>query len=170
MLLIERGDFATGLRQLRAGMVELHGTALASHNSLFHAAVARGLAASDRVAEGLASINELLARCSRNEELWCISELLRIKGAIVLHEGAPGAAATAEDHFLKSLDVARQQGALSWELRCATNLASVWHEQGRNREAGALLGPVYDRFTEGFETVDLRSAKAVLDLLRSHVD
>jgi hypothetical protein len=167
LLLIERGDFAAGLRQLRTAMAELHGTVLASQNILFYVAEAKGLAATCSVADGLASMNELLARCSRNEEQWCISELLRIKGALVLDEGAPTAAATAEDHFLQALDVARQQGALSWELRCATSLASVWHEQGRNKEARALLSPVYHRFTEGFQTADLRSARRLLDLLQA---
>jgi predicted ATPase/DNA-binding winged helix-turn-helix (wHTH) protein len=167
MLLIRRGDFPTGLRQLRTGLDKLHNTGAARHNSMFHAALAQGLADSGRVSEGLASIHELLARCSRNEELWCLAELLRIKGALVLEEGTPAAAAVAEDSFLQAIDVARQQGVLSWELRCATSLARMWHEQGRNEKACALLSPVYDRFTEGFQTADLRSARTLLDLLRS---
>ena len=128
------------------------------------------LAGTGRVADGLASINAVLARASRNEELWYFAELLRIKGMLVLDEGLPAAAAVAEEHFLQALDVARQQGALYWELRCTTSLASLWHNQSRKQEARALLSTVYDRFTEGFETADLRSAKAVLDLLRSRAD
>jgi predicted ATPase len=89
---------------------------------------------------------------------------------LVLDEGSPAAAAVAEEHFLQALDVARRQGALYWELRCTTSLASLWHDQGRNQEALALLSAVYDRFTEGFETADLRSAKTVLDLLRPRAD
>jgi predicted ATPase len=170
LLLIKRGDFANGLRHLRRGIDELRDAGVTVSYTLFLGAVARGLAGSGRLAEGLASVNAALAHASRNEELWYLPELLRIKGAIVVGESVPGDAATAEDLFLNSLDVARQQGALSLELRCATSVASVWHNQGRNREAHALLGPVYDRFTEGFETVDLQSAKAVLDLLRSHAD
>jgi len=167
MLLIRRGDFVTGSQQLRTGLDELHNTGAARHNTMFQAAMAHGLGASGRAAEGLASINALIARCSRNEELWYFAELLRLKGALVLEEGTPAAAAMAEDHFLGALNVARQQGALAWELRCATSLASVWHEQGRGKEARALLSPVYDRFTEGFQTADLRSARTLLDLLHS---
>jgi predicted ATPase/DNA-binding winged helix-turn-helix (wHTH) protein len=170
LLLIKRGDFANGLRHLQRGIDELRDAGVTVSYTLFLGAVARGLAGSGRLTEGLASVNAALAHASRNEELWYLPELLRIKGAIVVGDSVPGGTAMAEDLFLNSLDVARQQGALSLELRCATSVASVWHDQGRNSEARALLGPVYDRFTEGFETLDLQSAKAVLDLLRSHAD
>jgi hypothetical protein len=121
----------------------LEGTALAGPDALSRAAVAQGLAASGRVAKAIVSIRTLCAQCSRNEELWCLPELLRTKGTLVLDEGARGAAAVAEDHLLQALDVARQQAALSWELRCATTLARVWDDQGRSDEAQALLSLVY---------------------------
>ena len=79
--------------------------------------------------------------------------------------GASGDATVAEDHFRQALDSARRQGALSWELRAATSLARLWHGQNRRAEALALLRPVYDRFTEGFDTADLKAAKALLDTL-----
>jgi predicted ATPase len=70
----------------------------------------------------------------------------------------------AEQHFLQSLGWARRQGAaLSWELRTSTNLARLQHDQGRTAEARSLLQSVYDRFSEGFETADLMTAKAYLD-------
>jgi predicted ATPase len=94
-----------------------------------------------------------------------MAELLRIKGELLLLHGAPGAAAAAEDHFRQALDWACRQGALSWELRAATSLARLLRDQGRSIEAAALLQPVYDRFTEGFETADLRTAKRLLDEL-----
>jgi len=62
--------------------------------------------------------------------------------------------------------VARRQGALSWELRAATSLARFWRGQQRVTQARKLLGPVYRRFTEGFETADLTAAKALLDSVR----
>jgi predicted ATPase len=129
----------------------------------FLGAVAEGLADAGLVAKGLVVIDEALERSTRNEELWCLAELLRIKGALVLGEGAPGAAAVAEDHFRQGLDLARKQGALSWELRCVTSLAHLWRDQTRSKEARALLAPVYDRFTEGFATSDLRAAKVLID-------
>jgi predicted ATPase len=67
--------------------------------------------------------------------------------------------------FLQSLDIARQQQALSWELRAATSLARLLRDHGRPAEGMALLDPVYNRFTEGFNTADLKVAKALLDAL-----
>jgi predicted ATPase len=72
----------------------------------------------------------------------------------------------AEKHFLDSLDWARRQGALSWELRTSTSLARLQQGQGRIAEARTLLQSVYDRFSEGFETADLKTAKACLDSLQ----
>jgi predicted ATPase len=91
--------------------------------------------------------------------------LLRVKGELFLLQGAPGAAAAAEDYFRQALDWARRQGALSWELRAGTSLARLWRDQGRRKEAQQLLAPIHGRFTEGFETADLKAAKAVIDEL-----
>ncbi len=115
--------------------------------------------ASCKPAEGLSTIDEALARSERNEERWCVAEFLRIKGELILREGGP----RAEEHFLLSLDWARRQDALSWELRTSTSLARLQHSQGRTAEARRLLQSVYDRFSEGFETADLKTAKACLD-------
>jgi predicted ATPase len=85
-------------------------------------------------------------------------------------EGTPQAAAAAEACFLRALDCAREQEALSWELRAATSLARLHHRGGRTAEAHARLAPVYARFTEGFETNDLRVAKALLDAFARDAD
>jgi predicted ATPase len=85
---------------------------------------------------------------------------------LILQGAAPQTAA-AEDYFQRARDWARLQGALSWELRAATSLARLLRDQDRFAEALALLQPVYDRFTEGFETADLKAAKALLDSLQS---
>jgi predicted ATPase len=119
-----------------------------------------------QIADGLVMIEEANARSERTEECWQMAELLRIKGELLLMQGAPGAAAMAEDHFRQALDWARRQGALSWELRAATSLARLLRDQGRSVDALALLQPVYDRFTEGFETTDLNTANALLDALQ----
>jgi predicted ATPase len=89
--------------------------------------------------------------------------LLRIRGELLLLQGVPGAAAAAEDHYQQALGWARRQGALSWELRAATSLARLLRDQNRSTEAIALLTPIYNRFTEGFETADLKTAKALID-------
>lgn len=77
----------------------------------------------------------------------------------------PQAATAAQEHFLHSLDWARRQSALSWELRTSTSLARLQHQQGRTQKARELLTSVYDRFTEGFKTSDLIAAKGLLNRL-----
>ena len=112
----------------------------------------------------LAAIEEAIARSERTEERWAMAELVRAKGELLLVQGSPGAAA-AEDHFRQALDCARRQGALSWELRAATSLARLLRDQDRTADAIACLQPVYDRFTEGFGTADLVTAKRLLNEL-----
>jgi len=89
--------------------------------------------------------------------------LLRVKGELILLQDAPEAATTAEGHLREALDWAHRQGALSWELRAATSLARLLRDQNRSTEAIALLAPIYNRFTEGFETADLKAASALID-------
>src|SRR5712671_1205477 len=93
---------------------------------------------------GTRGVDEALAGSESNEERWCIAELLRVKGQLVLLEDAPDGAAMAEDHFRQALDWAQRQGALSWELRAATSLARMWRTQDRNKEARELLVSVHD--------------------------
>jgi predicted ATPase len=110
-------------------------------------------------------IEGAVERSQCDEELWATAELLRIKGELVRMQGTPEASAAAEDQFRQALELSRQQGALSWELRAATSLARLLNDQGRTADATALLRPVYDRFTEGFATADLKAAKSLLDEL-----
>jgi predicted ATPase len=91
---------------------------------------------------------------------------LRIKGELVLMLAPRDAAVVAEDYFQQSLELARRQGALAWELRVAMSLARLRHRQRKTSEAGKLLAAVYGRFTEGFDTTDLVAAKALLKTLR----
>jgi predicted ATPase len=89
--------------------------------------------------------------------------MLRIKGELLLLQSGSTAAAAAENQFRQALDWAARQGALSWELRAAMSLAGLLRDQGRSADAKTLLQPVYDRFTEGFDTADLKKAKLLLD-------
>ena len=116
-------------------------------------------------AEGRAAIEEEIARSEPTEERWAMAGLVRVKGELLLLQGAPEAALAAEDHFRQALDWARRQGALSWELRAATSLARLLRDQGLPAEAIACLQPIYDQFTEGFGTADLISAKQLLSEL-----
>ena len=113
--------------------------------------------------EGLAT-DEALVRAENGLAGWCAAELLRVKAQTLLRktkaEGEGDGA--AEGLLLRSLDIAREQGALSWELRTAMSLARLWHSQHRTREARDLLGSVHARFTEGFGTTDLVNAGILL--------
>ena len=119
------------------------------------------------ISDGLAAIEEAIARSERTEQRWAMAELVCIKGELLLLQDAPGAAAAAEDHFRQALEWARRQGALSWELRAATSLARLLRDRDRIAEARDLLAPVYERFIEGFGTADLQAAKRLLDELNS---
>ena len=165
-LFIQRGDVVIGSRYLCCALDELRKLGFVQRCPAFLGALAEGLALGAQEAEGLVAIDEALALCERDEERWCVAELLRIKGELVLSEGGPDAAEVAEDHFGQALDWARRQGALSWELRAATSLARLWRDQNRTNAAREILAPVYDRFTEGFETADLKAAKLLLGGLR----
>ena len=96
---------------------------------------------------------------------WYVPELLRIKGEVLLRQAGDQSAAAAEDCFVQAAELAREQGALSWELRVALGLARLFRGQGRSAEAMGVLQPVYDRFTEGFATADLQAAKGLLQQL-----
>jgi predicted ATPase/DNA-binding winged helix-turn-helix (wHTH) protein len=162
VLLIKRGRVDTGLRLLRTALDELRETGSALRYTAFVGALAEGLAESRQVAEGFTAVNEAIELSEYNEERWCTAELLRIKGELILLEGAPNAAGMAADHFRQALDSAQRQGALSWELRAAVSLARLWRSEGRSKEACELLLPVYNRFNEGFETADLEAARALI--------
>jgi tetratricopeptide (TPR) repeat protein len=164
-LIIKRGDVDTGLPLLRAGFDEL-GEARSAVFGLIELLMPEALGRAGQIAEGLAAIEEAINHSENTEERWMIAEMLRIKGELLLLQGGPTAAAAAEDHFRQALDWAARQGALSWELRAATSLAGLLRDQGRSADANALLQPVFARFTEGFETIDLKASKALLDDLR----
>jgi predicted ATPase/DNA-binding winged helix-turn-helix (wHTH) protein len=166
VLLIKRGDVGVGLELLRTAFARVPPNAFSLLHTPILAEIAEALGLDGKATEGLSIVGEALVRSERHEENWCVAELLRIKGELILREGAPQAATVAELNFLRSLDWARRQGALSWELRTSTSLARLQQDQGRTAEAHSLLQSVYDRFSEGFETADLKAAKAYLDSLR----
>jgi predicted ATPase/DNA-binding winged helix-turn-helix (wHTH) protein len=166
MLLIKRGRVDTGLRLLRTALDELRETGSALRHTAYLGVLAEGLAGAGQIAEGFAAVNQAIERSENSEERWCIAELLRIKGELILSENAPNAAGTAAGYFRQALDWARRQGALSWELRAATSLARLWREENQTKEARELLAPVYERFTEGVETADLQTARALIGDLR----
>jgi predicted ATPase len=111
-------------------------------------------------------IGEAISMTEATKERWFEAETNRIAGKIALKSPEPDAA-KAEVYFERSLAVARQQKAKSWELRASMSLARLWHDQGKVQQARELLAPVYGWFTEGFDTRDLKEAKALLEELAS---
>ena len=109
-------------------------------------------------------IGEAMTMVQTTNESWYEAEVNRIAGEIVLLSPQRDAA-KAEEHFERALGIARRQQAKSWELRASMSLARLWRDQGKRQPARELLAPVYGWFTEGFDTRDLKEAKALLDEL-----
>jgi predicted ATPase len=107
-------------------------------------------------------LTKAIALVEQMEERYCEAELYRLQGNMHLMMGDED---EAFGSFMKAIDVARRQNARSWELRAGTSLARLWRKQGKISEAHELLKPVYDWFTEGFETPDLIDAKTLLEEL-----
>ena len=110
------------------------------------------------------SIDKALTLIEKTKERWFEAEVNRIAGEITLMSPEPDAA-KAETYFERALTVARDQQAKSWELRAAMSMARLWHDQGRPKQARELLAPIFGWFTEGFDTLDLKEARALLDTL-----
>jgi len=111
-------------------------------------------------------IREAITAIETTKETWHEAEVNRIAGEIALMSPEPNAA-KAEAYFESALAVARKQQAKSWELRAAMTMARLWRDQGKGDEARALLAPVFGWFAEGFDTLDLKEAKALLDELHA---
>ena len=156
------GDCAEGIVQMREGISELRsmGT-LFSQLGLF-VRLADAFARCGNVDDGLAVIEEGLAMMRSGGENFSLPEIHRIQGKLLLASSDRDAAEAA---FREALSVARAQQAKSLELRAATSLARLWRDQGRRAEAQDLLTPVYGWFSEGFDTLDLKEAKAMLEEL-----
>jgi predicted ATPase len=112
-------------------------------------------------------IKEAMTATVATKESWCEPEIDRIMGELVLVMSPLPDAAKAEAYFDRALAVARNQQAKSWELRAAMSMARLWRDQGKRDDARDLLAPVYGWFTEGFDTLDLKEAKKLLDELSS---
>ena len=111
-------------------------------------------------------IGEAMAAVETAKERWCEAEVNRIAGEIARLSPQPNVA-KAEAYFESALAVARKQQAKSWELRAAMSMARLWRDRGKKQQAHDLLAPVFGWFTEGFDTLDLKEVKALLDELHA---
>ena len=128
--------------------------------------LAKAYASLGRFDDAWRSIDEAMTAVEKTKTRWWEAEANRMAGDIALMSPQPDAA-KAEAYFERALAVARQQQAKSWELRAAMSMARLWRDQGKPQQARELLAPIYGRFTEGFDTLDLKEAKALLDELHA---
>jgi predicted ATPase/DNA-binding winged helix-turn-helix (wHTH) protein len=160
-LAIRRGEANDGVASLQAALEEIHAVRYELITTELRIALAQGLAAVGRLAEGLAMIDETIRTVETNGDLSYLPELLRVKGGILLALQQPRPH-DAEACFKQSLEESRRQGALAWELRTATDLAALLAARGRPERSRALLQPVFERFVEGSHTADLKAAERLL--------
>ncbi|MCW5626568.1 MAG: transcriptional regulator, partial [Burkholderiales bacterium] len=162
LLLVRRGDVAKGVELLQNALADLSDTRFVLFYTTFLGELAQVLAHAGRVTDAHAAIDEALRRAERDEEHWCLAELLRIKGDL-LAQGEPEALVWAERYLRDAIDRARKQGALSWELRATLSLCRLLQRKGQQTSAREILATVHARFTEGFASAsDLITAKATL--------
>jgi predicted ATPase len=159
-LSVKRGQAEVGMELLRSCLESLHADRYELMTTAFHGALVEGLAMTRRLDQALVAIDETIDLVERNGDLFNMPELLRIKGDVLV---SVTDTRQAEECFLRSLELAGRQSAPSWELRTTMSLARLWLRQDRRDEAQAALARVYARFSEGFETADLKAAKQLLD-------
>jgi predicted ATPase len=159
-LLIRRGDFVTGIEHLRRSQATLYETGHRIMTTVFATALSEGLASLGHHEAALRTIDDAIGLLGEDGESFDLPDMLRARGNAL---GLSGRLDEAESCLLRSLALARRQSALGWELRAGLALARLWRENGRQDEARALIAPLYARYAEGLDTVDLIAAKAMLD-------
>jgi predicted ATPase len=147
---------------LRSGQRAFGATGAENWATHHTALLARACEFAGQIEEAITQLNDALQIAERTGERWLEAELYRHKGQLLLREGH---IEPAEKLYRKALSVAQEQEAKLWELRAAVSLARLRRDQDRLAEARDLLAPVYGWFTEGFDTSDLREAKALLEEL-----
>jgi predicted ATPase len=158
------GQYAAGITQMRQGLAAWRATGAEIEVSYFLALLAEAYGQGGQAEEGMRVTAEALAIVHTAREQYYEAELYRLKGELLLAR-SPEQHAEADTCFRQALAIACRQQAKSLELRAAMSLARLWQRRGQCVEARELLAPIYGWFTEGFDTVDLREAKALLDEL-----
>ncbi|HTV31188.1 MAG TPA: winged helix-turn-helix domain-containing protein [Xanthobacteraceae bacterium] len=157
---IHRGDAKGGVEGLQASLGALH-SRYKLPITLLNISLAEGLGQLGRSSEGSALIDETITSVRASQEVTFMPELLRVKGGLFLSMPAPNLDA-AEACFAQSLESSRHQGARGWELRAAIDLARLWAKRGKPEEGLKLLQPIFEKFTEGQDDIDLQAAQRLL--------
>jgi predicted ATPase/DNA-binding winged helix-turn-helix (wHTH) protein len=160
-LAIRRGDAEGGVETLRGCLERLRAMPYELLTTPLNIALAQGLTATGRIAEGAARIDETIRAVEAKGDVCYMPELLRLKSGLLLCAPQPDRAG-AEEFFTQSLEWSRRQGARAWELRTAIDLAAMWVDEGRSADAAKLLQPLFDGFAEGLDTADLKAAGRLL--------
>jgi predicted ATPase len=158
------GKDSDAIKMLTSGFIAIRSTGTTCWMPLYSLNLARAYAELRQFDDAWRCIGEAIKAIETTKERWFEAEVHRIAGEIAL-KSPERDAAKVEAHFDHALSVARQQQAKSWELRASMSLARLWRDQGKVQQARELLAPVYGWFTEGFETRDLKDAKALLEEL-----
>jgi predicted ATPase len=162
--LAEKGQQNDGLSLMVQGIADFAATGAKLVQPYFYLLLAEAYRYAGQPIEGLSALDTGLSVVDRTKERWCEAELHRLKGELLLMASLENDK-TAEACFRKSLEISRQQSAKSWELRAVTSLSCLWQKQGKTKEARQELETVYDWFTEGFSTGDLKRAREQLGRL-----
>jgi predicted ATPase len=168
-VLAEKGQIEEGIAQLHQGLAYWETSGIQYRCPTFLAWLAEAYGLAGQAEEGLSVLAEALAQVETTDERYYEAELRRLEGELLLMRGEKTKAEAnfhqAESCFQCAIEVARRQGAKSWELRATTSLARLWQKQGKQDEARQTLGEIYGWFSEGFDTLDLMEARALLDEL-----
>jgi tetratricopeptide (TPR) repeat protein len=163
-VLAAQGRGAEGIAQMREGLSTLQATGAELAQPRLLALLAEAYGHGGQAEAGLRVVADALAVAHRTGERRDEAEICRVKGELLLQHAVANAP-EAEACFQQALAMARRQQAKSWELRAAMSLARLWQQQGKRAQARELLAPLYDWFTEGFDTADLQDARVLLDTL-----
>jgi len=159
---VKNGNVAEGISLLRNGSAAYRTTGAEMFIPHYTALLASAYEITGRIEEAVTQLDEALQIVDKTGERWFAAELNRHKGELLLRQGH---AEVAEELHRRALGIAQEQEAKLWELRAAVSLARLHRDQGRLAEARDLLAPVYGWFTEGFDTLDLKEAKMLLEAL-----
>jgi class 3 adenylate cyclase/predicted ATPase len=160
------GRSLDAIQEITSGLTAFRSTGATLYVPSWLSYLARAYADLGKIDDAWRCIGEATAAIEMTKQRWWEAEVNRVAGEITLMSPEPDAA-RAQEYFERALAVARQQQAKSWELRAAMSMARLWGDQGKCNEARDLLTPVYNWFTEGFDTRDLKEAKALLSALAS---
>jgi class 3 adenylate cyclase/predicted ATPase len=164
LLLALAGSATDAVQKIESGLTAWRSTGSTLWMPLYLPHLALAHAQLGRREDAWRCISDAMTAVEKTKERWCEADIHRIAGDIMLMAREPDAA-KAEAHFERALAIARAQRARSWELRASMSMARLRRDQGQPAEARDLLAPVYGWFTEGFDTLDLRQARALLDEL-----